>query len=183
MRSRKKTSPAIVHKSVYWDACIWIAWLTDEEREPGDMNGVLESVNHIQCGRIDLVVSRIIETEVLDSALGKEAASIFQKTLKRFNVTTVDFEPPIVALSKEIREFYAGEKRQGVATKVPGLADAIHLATAINQKVEAFYTFDNGRYGGGSLLRLNGSVAGHPLAICKPPFEHYNLFAKWRPSK
>jgi hypothetical protein len=57
-------------------------------------------------------------------------------------------------------------KSGGKTLSVP---DAIHLATAIQYRVDEFHTFDgegNSRYLG--LLPLSGNVGGHKLTICKP---------------
>lgn len=147
----------------------------------GEMDGVLEAVKHAQAGRVEVVVSRHMENEVLDAAMDRETADMFHSLLKRPNVTWVDYEPPILNLAKEIREYYAGQKRALAApVKVPGTSDAFHLATAINRKVDGFYTFDKGKKGGANLLALNGSVAGHALEICRPPFGQLALFARRR---
>jgi hypothetical protein len=82
-------------------------------------------------------------------------------------VQLLDNDLRVSALAREIREYYEAQ------SKIDGLPrlttpDAIHVATAIHYKADAFWTFDDGGYGGRSLLSLNGNVAGHPLVVCKP---------------
>ena len=61
--------------------------------------------------------------------------------------------------------------------------DAIHLATAIHYEAYEFHTFDGCRPGKPrnkdkkrcGLLQLNGDVAGHRLAVCKPSAQQLSL--------
>jgi len=92
------------------------------------------------------------------------------------SVELVDLEPPIIKLAREIREHYQREKQAGRQKGVVAAADALHLATAINRAVDAFYTFDKGTKDKVSLLSLSGNVAGHALKICKPPVSQLSLF-------
>lgn len=101
-----------------------------------------------------------------------ERQVLFERLLKRPNVITVDFEPPINALMREIFDHYS---RNPDGIRKMALNDAMHLATAINRKADAFYTFDGGRKGGMNLLKLDGNVAGHKIHICKPPYEQAPL--------
>jgi PIN domain len=165
---RRKT-PSAPHKSVYWDACIWLAWLMEETRPTGEMEGTIVSVDHIHAGRCDLIYSRlIINQEVKGSRMRPDREALFLAFLKRPNVVRIDTEAPITALMGEIFDYYAVNP---VGGKSMALQDALHLATAINKNVDAFYTFDSGKKGGLNLLALDGNVAGHPLHICRPPYE------------
>jgi hypothetical protein len=33
---------------VYWDTCIWLAWIKNEKRDPGEMEGVQEQVDQFE---------------------------------------------------------------------------------------------------------------------------------------
>jgi predicted nucleic acid-binding protein len=44
--------------------------------------------------------------------------------------------------------------------------DAIHLATAIKLKVDAFHTYDND-----DLLKLNGKIPEVKVVICEPTYD------------
>ena len=76
-----------------------------------------------------------------------------------------------MALTNELDRFYKKELRAGRVKEDLTFFDAIHLATAINRRVDAFYTFDKGQRGGLDLLALSGNVGGHALQICKPAYE------------
>jgi hypothetical protein len=153
---------------VYWDACIWLAWLKHETRPYGEMEGTLVSVDHIHAGRSHLVVSRAIpEQEVPKHRVPQDRRIIYDRLLKRPNVVLVDYEMPILSLTKELIAYHAKEELMFV--------DALHLATAIIKGVDAFYTFDSGKRGGANLLSLSGDVGGYPLLIDLPPFEQAPL--------
>lgn len=161
------------HRVVYWDSCIFIAWIAGEGRP--EMEGVRESVRRIKKNFATMVTSVITETEVLDGNMSPEAQSEYGRLMRRANVELIDLDPPIRRLAKSIREFYQREKRDGRQRGIVTAADAIHLATAINRNVDALYTFDKGGKDKVSLLALSGNVAGHPLLICVPPVQQLTL--------
>jgi predicted nucleic acid-binding protein len=156
---------------IYWDSCIFIAWLNNELRTGNEMQGVFICLEAIQANEIVMMTSAIMKTEVLPGKIPPDVRSTFERFLCRRNVLVVDFDLRIGELSGELREFYA---TQAKVDGEPSLAtaDAIHLATAIHYAADAFYTFDDGGEGARksrSLLSLNGNVGGHQLAVCKPP--------------
>jgi hypothetical protein len=142
-------------------------------KDASEMEGVAVSVEHVQANRCALVVSTLlVGQEVKDGRMSPEMQKEYERTLQRPNVSIIDMEPPIMALSRELFDFYVAARGAGTSAKTLHIADAIHLATAINRRVNAFYTFDAGKKGGSlSLLSLNGNVAGYKLEITKPPVE------------
>jgi len=154
-------------RTIYWDSCIFIAWLKDEKRQHHEMDGVYECVNEVESGRTRLITSVTTRMEVYESDLSLEVKDRYDSFLKRRTVHLLDQDLRISELGREIREYY---HRQKGIDGLPELTtpDATHLATAIHHGVDAFWTFDDGRHGGRGLLSLNGNVAGHPLTICKP---------------
>ena len=150
-------------ESVYWDTCIYIAWLMDENRPNHEMDGVHESAKKIKEGKQKLICSPIVTAQIYKIKMGQQVMAIFDRFLKRKSVQYVDYEYQAGCLTSEIREYYT-IRRQDVDT-----IDAQHLAISILYKVDAFYTFDRGKRGGIDLLSISGNVAGHNLTICKPP--------------
>lgn len=154
-------------KLIYWDSCIFIAWIKDEKRPNGEMDGVYECVDNVNNGNIRLITSVITRTEVFEADLPEDVRIKYEALLQRRNVQLLDNDLRVANLSREIREYYTRlQKQDGIDTVTT--PDAVHLATAIHYRADAFYTFDNGKQGGRSLLSLNGNVAGYPLQICKP---------------
>ncbi|HEX3526234.1 MAG TPA: PIN domain-containing protein [Thermoanaerobaculia bacterium] len=159
---------------VYWDSCIFIAWLTGEQRPAGEQEGIRDCVRKLNKGLVTIVTSALVNTEVLIGNMPPEAQRKYSRVMR--SIELVDLEPPIIKLAREIREYYQREKQAGRQKGVVAAADALHLATAINRTVDAFYTFDKGTKDKVSLLGLSGNVAGHSLKICKPPVSQLSLF-------
>jgi predicted nucleic acid-binding protein len=143
----------------YWDANIFLAWLKNEvsNRKPGEMEGLAEVVAIIDRQEATMMTSVMTRTEVLESSLPSHTQNIFGKIFDRPNVISVDVTAPISNMAHSIRDYY---RQNGRSLKTP---DSIHLATAINHKVDEFHTFDEN-----DLIPLSGNVAGHRLIICKP---------------
>jgi predicted nucleic acid-binding protein len=139
----------------YWDSCLFIAWLKDEERPIGDMDGVREVVELVKARDARIITSLLTSVEVLSAKMPVGIDSLFGQFLKRIN--RVGMEVKIADLAHNLRNYYAISG--GKIMKTP---DAIHLATAILYRVDEFHTFDD------ELISLSGNVAGHNLKICKP---------------
>lgn len=150
---------------VYWDSCVILAWIQDEDRpNPADMQGVYEVARAIERGEITMITSSFYKTEVLPSKNDISAAEKLSLLFKRSNVATVLPGESVMDLAQEIRDHYVNAKPPGV-----GQNDAVHLATAIHYEVREFHTFDqDGDSRSIGLLPLSGSVAGHALTIKKP---------------
>lgn len=154
---------------MYWDTCVFIAWLKDEARAPGEMEGVAEMVKAVDKGHAVIVTSVLTTTEILESKLTPPQCDKLHKVFKRPELQKVACDDRVATKAREIRDFY---QRRGQKLMTP---DSIHLATAILYDVGAFFTFDgsSGRVkkNGVKLVPLNGDVAGHPLRIFVPKGE------------
>ncbi|MDV2503610.1 MAG: PIN domain-containing protein [bacterium] len=153
---------------IYWDTSIFLAWLQDEQRKPGEMDGVREYVGEVNSGNIILVTSHITKTEILESMMAPEAQESLSRLLKRRNVRSVALDGRVGDLSSKIRDHYQ-ILRQTDGGPPLSAPDAVHLATAILYQVDEFHTFDEeDSQKGRGLIPLSGNVAGHNLLICKP---------------
>jgi predicted nucleic acid-binding protein len=141
----------------YWDANLFLAWLINEKRKKGEMEGLAEVAWMVDHNEAVIVTSVITRTEVLESKMSRQAQDLFLALCKRPNVVLIDVNVRIADLAREIRDFYAKRSQR---LRVP---DATHLATAIAAMVDEFHTFDED-----DLISKNGNVAGHNLTICKP---------------
>lgn len=165
-------------KVYYWDTCLFIAWLKNEKRDPGQMEGLQEAVDEFESDEAVIVTTIITKQEVLPGSLSKEQQEEFSNILKRKNMVVVEVTPPINDLSIKIRDFYY---RSGRSTTTISVPDAIHLATAIIYKVDVFQTFDGAA--GGGLLQYDGNIAGHDLKIKMPFKEQQQLNLKYEKNK
>ncbi len=155
---------------VYTDSCVLIAWCSGEPRVNHEMDGVRDCFEKVERGEIVLIVLRnILFQEVQLRTV--EAAKKFSQLMARRTVELPSLDLRIDRIATELRDYYSKNGPKEL-TKY----DSLHLATALHYKADAFYTFDDGKKGGISLLSLNGNVAGHPLLICKPPFTQGRLF-------
>lgn len=155
---------------IYWDTCVFLALIKDENRPNNEMDGVYDIANKIYKDHIILLTSDITEGEILDSMMSDEAKQKLKDVFKRRNCRTVAADKKVNHLAKEIRDYYQQQKSiDGLPTIL--LPDAIHVATAILYSADEFHTFDerDDKNKRRALLPLDGNVAGYPLKICKPP--------------
>ena len=150
----------------YWDTCLFLAWLKDEQRKTGEMDGVREVISRQRRREIRIATSVITQIEVLQSKIPAGIGPLFTDLLKRLIRVSVDSK--VAALAHDIRDFYIkrASEHGGRTLSTP---DAIHLASAILYRVDAFHTFDEkGNAKNLGLIPLSDNVAGHRLMICKP---------------
>ena len=146
----------------YWDTCLFLAWLKDEERPTGEMDGVRDIIERSKKRDARIMTSVLTTTEALSARIPAGMDTLFQQMMRRVSRVGIDIK--VASLAHDIRNYYA--KGGGKTLSTP---DAIHLATAIIFRVDEFHTFDgNGSRKSLGLLPLSGNVAGNRLAICKP---------------
>jgi predicted nucleic acid-binding protein len=165
-------------KKIYWDSCIFLAWLKNEPRSKEEVDGIAECVDLVEAKQVHLITSVITITEVFEGNLSADANEKYRLLLSRRNVTPLDNDLRVSRLAQKIREYYQNQKTidglDGLSTP-----DAIHLATAIHYDADVFYTFDEGKKNGRkgrSLLSISGDVAGYNLKISKPTAMQFRLF-------
>ncbi|MCC6984207.1 MAG: PIN domain-containing protein [Bauldia sp.] len=139
----------------YWDSCLFLAWLGDEQRKPGEMDGVREIISRQKRREVRICTSALTIVEVLESKIPVGVGNAFAELLKRVNRISMDIK--VAKIAHDIRDHYA--QKGGTKLMTP---DAIHLATAILNRADEFHTFDD------LLLSLSGNVGGHRLKVCKP---------------
>ena len=150
----------------YWDTCLFLAWLKDENRNSGEMDGVREIVERSQRRDCRLMTSVLTSVEVLQANIPAGVDTMFNGLLKR--ISRIGMDTKVAQLAHDIRNHYF---KLDQSVKAP---DAIHLSTAILYRADEFHTFDD------RLLALSGDVAGHRLVICKPVAKNPQLDLKPR---
>lgn len=138
----------------YWDTCMFLAWLKDETRQPGEMDGVREVIERSQRRDCKLMTSVLTTVEVLQARIPAGVDTLLAGLMKR--MLRVGIDTKVAQLAHDIRNHYA---KDGRSLKTP---DALHLASAILHRADEFHTFDQ------QLIDMSGNVAGHRLVICKP---------------
>jgi predicted nucleic acid-binding protein len=154
----------------YWDACAYLAWIKNEEEAFGkDAIDALAAIvkDHFD-RKVAIVTSTITLIEVLSSSLSEEEEKRFRLSFKPGDHLLYEVDPPIAFKARDFRERLL-KNQDGKTLPTP---DAIHLATAVICKADAFITFDEGkknkRYFG--LLELNKDPRVDGLEICRPEF-------------
>ena len=150
----------------YWDTCLFLAWLNDEQRKTGEMDGIREIIARHKRREVKLVTSVLTQVEVLRSKMPVGVETSFTGLLKRMSRLSMDIK--IASLAHDLRNHYASVVA-ATGGKTLSTPDAIHLATAIHYRVDEFHTFDE-KDGSSSLglISLSGNVGGHKLTVCKP---------------
>ena len=150
----------------YWDTCLFLAWLKDEPRAQSEMDGVREVIERHKRREVKIITSTITRIEILNSKFPVGVDSLFSDLLKR--ITRLSVDTKIAAVAHDIRDYYSSRTADNNC-KTLSTPDAIHLATAILYRANAFHTFDqSGDARSLGLLPLSGNVGGHNLEICIP---------------
>ncbi|MEP9348301.1 PIN domain-containing protein [Xanthobacter sp. KR7-225] len=158
----------------YWDTCLFLAWIKDEQRKTGEMDGVREVIERFKRREVKLITSTLTTVEVLQSRLPVGMERLFNDFMKR--ITRIGMDTKVAAMAHDIRDHYQRHSSQFGDKKLT-TPDSIHLATAIMYRATEFHTFDDGGSGSKSigLLGLSGNVGGHRLTICKPQAKNPQL--------
>lgn len=165
----------------YWDTCIWLAWLINENRPiEGEMDGVRDFVEQIKHNQVSIMSSTLVYAEVSHADVPAGVMRIFDDVMKRPNIRAVAVDKKIALLARDLRD-YCTQRPDEYDSKTFSAPDAIHLATAIIYRAKEFHTFDlRNKHGSLGLLPHSGNVAGHHLIITKPSIDQIGLDLKER---
>jgi predicted nucleic acid-binding protein len=157
----------------YWDTCLFLAWIKDEQRASGEMAGVREVIERAKRREVKLITSVLTSVEVLQARLPVGMDTLFNGLLKRINRLGMDSK--CASLAHDLRNYYASRASEHDG-KILSLPDAIHLATAILYRADEFHTFDNrGNKKWLGLIPLSNNVGENRLKICKPEAKNPEL--------
>lgn len=155
-------------KIIYWDACIYFAWLMNEEAAHGKerIDGIRQIVKENFERKAVIVTSTITFVEVMSGRLTAQQESQFKKSFHNQDHIARDVDRPIAMKARDFRQRFLSKGLKTIATP-----DAIHIATACIYGAQEFWTFDDGQKDKRSLglLALNGDALIDGLKICKPP--------------
>jgi predicted nucleic acid-binding protein len=152
--------------SYYWDTCIFLHWLSDPQKDQGVVDGIEDIVKLSERGDATIFTSVITRIEVMKSKMTIDAIEKFN-LLFPTAVEWVNVDPGISLMAHDIRDFY-----HEPTVRDMGLADCIHLATAIVYNADEMHTLDGSgdRKRRHDLIPLSGKVMGgrYSLNIRKP---------------
>lgn len=156
MSKSKKVPKASRTPKYCWDTTVFLAWIKEEASAP--LEDIELVVDEIDRNAAVLVVSGIVQAEILEAELKPAQRAMLGQVLSRSNVVNADATVPIFQKAGEIRSRGHAEKpKRKIKT-----ADATVIATAISYGVDALHTLDD------KLLRLSGKPIIDGLKICKP---------------
>jgi predicted nucleic acid-binding protein len=163
---------------VYWDTCIFLAWMNDERRPAGDMEGLGQIAELVERAEVVLITSTLTRAEILQSKTSKEAMKKYDALLRRSNVVPHNVDLPIARLTSELMDFYINSDFELLTP------DAIHLATALHYSAHEFHTFDGSdaakkprrsKFTRCGLLKLDGNIAGRTMNVVRPSAAQFEL--------
>jgi predicted nucleic acid-binding protein len=133
---------------IYWDACIFFEHLKQENVDQWKRQAVDEclTANKERLNRI--CTSAVTHMEVVPAKLplGKDAE--YWGLFNSLHFYDIAIDRSVVSLAREIRTFYYVAATEKAGAKMMGLGDAIHLATAVIEEADTFYTRDGKTKGG-----------------------------------
>lgn len=169
----------------YWDSCIFLAFLQEEEHKPGELDYIKESAYKFDQGTLGILTSSITLVEVYEARLDATQKSTFKSMYSRSNFVFIDASREICNLASEIRSYYRQHTVNANGVDLyPSAPDALHVASALagqdalNKPVNLI-TLDSRNKAKNNelaLTYLSGKVADkYTLTICRPPVKNIQL--------
>lgn len=163
-------------KVIYWDACVILAWIKNERRQPGQMEGLIKAAKLIYASKATLITSVITHVEIFEAALTEEQKKKYRDLFRRHNCLPQSVTGRIAERASRMRyeSLEPGQNGRRLSTQ-----DAIHIATALAYNADELHTFDglgDAKRSGRPLLPLNGDPIVGKLRICAPDSPELELF-------
>lgn len=149
----------------YWDTCLFIAYLKNSPDEQEDVDIIDALLRKAKKGENTIVISTLVIAEIRRKSIYDEhhwriIRDIFYTNRPYLRVVALN--PRLADLASTI----------GTQHNTISPADAVHIATALSETVDVFYTLDGRHEHGirrkGDLLNFNGLIGNPPLKIQSP---------------
>jgi len=144
----------------YVDSDVFLGWLKKESDKVDECRSVIKGAEE---GKVQLVTSALTLVEVIKLERGKEIPAEAQQKVAEFFL-----HDWIIVRNLDMRiARYAREViwKHGFAPK-----DAIHIATAVIERIPRLDTFD------GELIKRSGEIGDPPLIIGRPDLPRETTF-------
>ena len=149
----------------YWDSCLFIAYLKNLPSERDRVDAVSWLFNEAKFGRRIIIISTFVLSEVRPhSSYDSDKIALIEDLF--------DTDRPFIQIVSVTRTI--ARQCRTICANFPDLTnpDGIHIATAIHQKVDNFFTFDGDRATklkrSADLLQYDGKIGTPPLSISSP---------------
>lgn len=137
----------------YWDSDVFLAWFNNE---PGKRDKCLGAIHSAENGELEIITSTLTFAEVLwlkkRPKLDKDASNLIRNFFNQEYIIPVVLDRGIAEYAQDLIWLYNKLKPK----------DAIHVASALKNKIPIFDTFDN------DLIKLSGQLGSPPLKITIP---------------
>ena len=155
------------------DSCVIISHLKGgSDRTPDDIRELKGFFSDMHGGKVHVLFPTLLRAEILQCNLGAAKIEEFHLLTGLDNFDEIPINSKIAKLAAEIRSYYLEKNRANQSVPVIALADAIFIATAIEENCPKLFTYDGDRLPPKKprkLLTLKNPIAGeYPLHIQKP---------------
>jgi predicted nucleic acid-binding protein len=141
----------------YWDSTVWIVYFNGGTEHPDVFERLEEIVKLIKRNQVIVVTSVITRAELLEVRLGPAKLREYDDQFKRKNVVDQPVTRAVASLASDYRSHFKTLRKAGK------FADAVHLATAVDNKVDEMHTTD-----ADDLLPCNGDSILRGTQIIRP---------------
>lgn len=151
----------------YWETSIWIVYFNEGSEHPDVFERIEEMMALIKNKQITVLTSVLTRVELLELRTPPQKLRFYDEQLDRRNVHDVALTRSIAALASDYRSHFPSLKSG------KKIADAIHLATAVDATVDEMHTTD-----ASELLRCNGDPMLRGTQIIRPVSSTPSLFRR-----
>lgn len=164
-RPKRRKTPAAERPVYYWESSIWIVYFNEGRQHPDVYEYLDEIFTLIMRDQVIIVTSVITRAELLESRLGPKNLRSYDDLFARKNIVDQPVTRAITMLASDYRSHF------GSLTKAGKFADAIHLATAVDNKVDEMHTTD-----ADDLLPCDGDQLLRGTRVVRPVSDLPKLF-------
>ena len=126
----------------YWDACVMLSYVNKDEDRIGDLDAMLAEAAR---NEISIITSVLSVAEVAFAAVERTGQALDDEQVERIDklwapighIRLVEFHVLIAERARNIQRLGVSEGWTGLRS-----IDAMHLATAYQESVDAFHTYD-----------------------------------------
>ena len=145
----------------YWDACMFIHHVHRKNSPAGLLDAIDDIAKKVDAMEVNLCTSAITFIEASRIRLLADTVKLarYDQLFNRRNIVPINVDPKITELAVELNDYYAPRG------KTLGVADAIHLASAILYNAAEFHTVDGSGRGQKLLSLTPGGVIAEKYAL------------------
>jgi predicted nucleic acid-binding protein len=149
----------------YWDSNIWITYFNEGRQHPDVFERIEELLAMVKRKQVIIITSVITRAELLELHIGPQNLRFYDDQFSRPNVRDQPVTRSITSLASDYRSHFRTLRKAGK------FADALHLATAVDNKVDELHTTD-----ADDLLPCDGDTMLRGTRVIRPVSSTPGLF-------